>query len=170
MGNVTYNFRAPPSPMYLLMLLSHSVILDSLGPHGLHYAKLSCPSLSPRVCWLISTELMMPSKSHSLLPASSPALNLSQHQSSPNPNITCVHHCVAHSFFLSGYEALEDINQGYGPGMTSCFTVFVEGWRWTGQEEEEQNKTYIKNPKQSIYGVCVSSTELYLMLFHKSSQ
>ena len=81
MGNVTYNFRAPPSPMYLLMLLSHSVILDSLGPHGLHYAKLSCPSLSPRVCWLISTELMMPSKSHSLLPASSPALNLSQHQS-----------------------------------------------------------------------------------------
>ena len=34
----------------LLLLFSHSVVSDSLQPHGLHHARLPCPSLSPRVC------------------------------------------------------------------------------------------------------------------------
>ena len=33
-----------------LLLFSHSVMLDSLRPHGLQHAKLPCPSLSPGVC------------------------------------------------------------------------------------------------------------------------
>ena len=45
---------------------------------------------------------------------------------SPNPGIKYVHNCVVHRFFLSGYKTLEDINQGYSPGMASCFTVFIE--------------------------------------------
>ena len=32
------------------MLFSCSVMSDSLWPHGLHYARLPCPSLSSRVC------------------------------------------------------------------------------------------------------------------------
>ena len=32
------------------MLLSHSVMSDSLRPYGLQPARLPCPSLSPRVC------------------------------------------------------------------------------------------------------------------------
>ena len=32
------------------LLFSHSVVLDSLWPHGLQNARLPCPSLSPRVC------------------------------------------------------------------------------------------------------------------------
>ena len=32
------------------LLFSHSVVSDSLWPHGLHHTRLSCPSLSPRVC------------------------------------------------------------------------------------------------------------------------
>ena len=32
------------------LLLSHSVMSNSLGPHGLQYARLSCPSPSPRIC------------------------------------------------------------------------------------------------------------------------
>ena len=32
------------------LLFSHSVMSDSLRPHGLQYAKLSCPSPSSRVC------------------------------------------------------------------------------------------------------------------------
>ena len=32
------------------LLLSQSVMSDSLQPHGLQHARLPCPSLSPRVC------------------------------------------------------------------------------------------------------------------------
>ena len=31
-------------------MFSGSVVSDSLRPHGLHHARLPCPSLSPRVC------------------------------------------------------------------------------------------------------------------------
>ena len=31
-------------------MLSHSVMSDSLWPHGLQHARLPCPSLSPRAC------------------------------------------------------------------------------------------------------------------------
>ena len=34
----------------LLLLFSHSVVPDSLQPHGLQHAKLPCPSPSPRLC------------------------------------------------------------------------------------------------------------------------
>ena len=33
-----------------VVLFSHSVVSDSLWPHGLQYTRLPCPSLSPRVC------------------------------------------------------------------------------------------------------------------------
>ena len=32
------------------MLFSHSVVFDSLQPHGLQHTRLLCPSLSPQVC------------------------------------------------------------------------------------------------------------------------
>ena len=74
-----------PSTLYpmikgCLLLLSRSVMSDSLWPHGLQHARLSCPSPSPRACsnscpsswWSIQS-------SH---PLSSPSLafSLSQHQ------------------------------------------------------------------------------------------
>ena len=34
----------------MLLLFSHSVVSDSLQPHGLQHTRLPCPSLSPRVC------------------------------------------------------------------------------------------------------------------------
>ena len=34
----------------LLLLFSHSVMSDSLWPHGLQHTRLPCPSLSPRAC------------------------------------------------------------------------------------------------------------------------
>jgi len=41
----------PESPgKYLLLLFSHSVVSNSLWPHGLQHARLCCPSLSPWVC------------------------------------------------------------------------------------------------------------------------
>ena len=34
----------------LLLLFNHSVVSDSLRPHGLHHTRLPCPSPSPRAC------------------------------------------------------------------------------------------------------------------------
>ena len=34
----------------ILLLFSYSVMFDSLGPHGLHHARLPCPSPSPGAC------------------------------------------------------------------------------------------------------------------------
>ena len=41
-------WRPPPTPM-LLLVLSHSVMSDSLWPHGLQHSRLHSPSLSPGV-------------------------------------------------------------------------------------------------------------------------
>ena len=60
---------------------SHSVVSESLQPHGLQHTRLPCPSLIPRV-FSNSCPLSWwwhPTISSSLAP-SSPALNLSQHQ------------------------------------------------------------------------------------------
>ena len=64
-----------------LLLFSSSVMSDSLQLQGLQHARLSCPSLSPRVCsnscpW-VNNDIL---PSHPLLPPSPLALNLSQHQ------------------------------------------------------------------------------------------
>ena len=38
------------SHLVVLFLFFHSVVSDSLQPHGLQHTKLPCPSLSPEVC------------------------------------------------------------------------------------------------------------------------
>ena len=58
------------------LLFSCLVMSDSLWPHGLQYARLPCPSLSPRLC---SNSCPLSEWCHPLLPTS-PALNLSQHE------------------------------------------------------------------------------------------
>ena len=71
------------SQEYRLLLFSHLVMSDYLQPHGLQHTRLSCPSLSPRVC---SNSCPMTrlgdaiQPSCPLLPASPLALNLSQQQ------------------------------------------------------------------------------------------
>ena len=62
-------------------ILSHSVVSDSLWPHGLQHARLPCPSPIPRVysnsC--PSSWWCHPTTSSSVIPFS-PAFYLSQHQ------------------------------------------------------------------------------------------
>ena len=48
-------------PSYVILLFSHSVVPDSLWPHGLQYAMLLCPSPSTRACSNSSIESVMPS-------------------------------------------------------------------------------------------------------------
>ena len=64
-----------------LLLFGHSVVSNSLWPHGLQHARLPCPSLSPGVCsnscplsWWCH-----PTISSSVVPFP-PTLKLSQHQ------------------------------------------------------------------------------------------
>ena len=67
------------------LLFSGSVMPDSLRPHGLQHARLSCPSLSPGV-WSNSCSLSQwchPTISSFVAP-SPPALNLAQHQDFSN--------------------------------------------------------------------------------------
>ena len=66
--------------MEVLSLFSHSVVSDSISPHGLHHTRLSCPSLSPRIAQThvhcVDDAIQSP---HPLSPPSPPALNLLQH-------------------------------------------------------------------------------------------
>ena len=50
---------------------SHSVVFDSLWPHGLQHARLPCPSLSPRVCSNSCPSSQWPTISSSVIPFSS---------------------------------------------------------------------------------------------------
>ena len=45
-ANIFYLFGV----LVLLLLFSHSVMTDSLRPHGLQHARLPCPSPTPRAC------------------------------------------------------------------------------------------------------------------------
>ena len=65
----------------LLLLLSSSVVSDSLGPHGLQHIRLPCPSPSPKVCWNSCplSPWCCPTISSSVFPFPS-AFSLSQHQ------------------------------------------------------------------------------------------
>ena len=59
---------------------SHSVVSDSLWPHGLQDTRLPYPSPTQSLLRLMSIELVMPSKHLILYRPSPPAFNLSQHQ------------------------------------------------------------------------------------------
>ena len=64
-------------PWLLLLLLSHSVMSNSLRPHRLQHARLPCPSPTHHFHWVGGA--IQPSCS--LSSPSPPALNLFQHQS-----------------------------------------------------------------------------------------
>ena len=66
---------------FLSVQFSRSVLSDSLRPHGLQHARLPCPSPNHGACsnyFHRVSDIIQPS--HSLLSASPPAFNLSQHQ------------------------------------------------------------------------------------------
>ena len=56
-----FHLAVPEFCPSIILSFSHSVVSDSLWPHGLQHARLPCPSLSPRVCSNMSIELVMPS-------------------------------------------------------------------------------------------------------------
>ena len=61
------------SCLKLLLLFSHQALSDSLRPHALQHTRLSCPALSPGVCWnsCLLSEWCYPTISSSVTPFSS---------------------------------------------------------------------------------------------------
>ena len=51
----------PPAETVVVVVFSHSVLSNSLWPHGLQHCKLSCPSPTPRACSNSCPESVMPS-------------------------------------------------------------------------------------------------------------
>ena len=50
MSSQSLDYFATTSTEVILLLFGHSVVSDSLRPHGPQHARLSCPSLAPRIC------------------------------------------------------------------------------------------------------------------------
>ena len=68
------------APKCILLLFSHSVMSDSLWPHGMQHTRLPGPSLSPRIC---SNSCPLSQWGHPTISSfvtTFSALNLSQHQ------------------------------------------------------------------------------------------
>ena len=76
--------------MKVSVQFSHSVVSDSLWPHGLQQARLPCPSPTPRAC---SNSCPLSQWCHPpshLLSSPSPAFSLSQAQSFPVCRVLCI--------------------------------------------------------------------------------
>ena len=97
----------------LLLVFSHSVVSDSLWPHGLQHARLSSPSLSPRVCsnsWALS-QWRHPTISSSVAPFTSCS------QSFP----------ASGSFPMSQFFALS--SQSFGASASASVPpINIQGW------------------------------------------
>ena len=74
-----------------LSQFSHSVVSDSLRPHGLQHTRLPCPSSTAGACWdscLSSRDAIQPS--HPLLSPSPPAFNLPSIRVFSNNSFLCI--------------------------------------------------------------------------------
>ena len=112
----------------LLLLFSHSVMSDSLQPHGLQYIRLPCPSPSPRVC----------SKSHPLSQWCHPTIS-----SSVTPFSSCLQSFPASGsfpmsrLFISGGQSIGasasasvlpmNIQDWFPLGMTGLISLKSKG-------------------------------------------
>ena len=69
---------------------SHSVVSDSLRPHGLQHARLPCPASTRGAClnsYRVSDAIQ---PAHPLWSPSPPAFSLSQHQGLSNKSVLCI--------------------------------------------------------------------------------
>ena len=94
---------------YFWLLLSRSVMYDSLGPHGLQHSRLPCPPLSPGVC-----SNSCPSRCYLIIP-SSVALFSSCPQSFPASESFPMS-----SLFVSGGESIG--------ASASVIPMNIQGW------------------------------------------
>ena len=106
------------SPL-LLLLSSHSVVSDSLQPHGLQHARLHCPSPSPGAC----------SNSCPLSQGCRPTIS-----SSVVPLFSCLQSFPASGSFLrsqfitSGGQSIEVLASVLSMNIQNWFPLGLTGW------------------------------------------
>ena len=105
---------------------SHSVVSDSLRPHGLQHTRLPCPSPTPGVFKLMSIESVMPSNNLILSFPFPPSFNLSQHQGLSNESAL---HMRWQSIRVSDSASVLPMNtQGWSPlGWTGWISLQFKG-------------------------------------------
>ena len=99
------------------MHISHSVMSDSLQPHGLQHARLPCPSPAPRACpnsWPLS-QWRHPTISSSVIPFSSCLQSFPASGSFPMSQ-----------FYASGGQIIG------ASGSTSVLPMNIQGWFSSG--------------------------------------
>ena len=79
-GSKTYTKWSKLGVFLDSVLFRHSVVSDSLWPHGLQHTRLPCPSPTPRACSNSWTSSLWCHPTMHPLSSPSPAFNLSQHQ------------------------------------------------------------------------------------------
>jgi len=95
--------------LYLQLLFSHSVVFDSLWPHGWQHAKLPCPSPSPGAC----------SNSCPLSQWCHPTIS-----SSVIPFSSCLQSFLASGSFLMRWLFIS----GGASASASVFSMNIQGW------------------------------------------
>ena len=70
-----------------ILLFNHSLMSDSLRPHGLQNARPPCPSPTPRAC---SNSCPLSQPSHLLSSPFPPVFNLSHHQGLSSELVLCI--------------------------------------------------------------------------------
>ena len=107
---------------------SHSVVSDSLRPHGLQYARLPCPSPTPRACSnsCPSSQWCHPTISSSVVPFSSCLQSFPASGSFPMSNFFA---SGGHSTGVSASASVLPVNiQGWFPlGLTSWISLQCKG-------------------------------------------
>ena len=108
----------------VLLLFSHSVMSDSLWPHGLQRARLPCPSLSPPELAQTHVHWVGDAMNHFILLSSSPsAFSLSQHQGFSNESALDIRWPKDWSFSI--------IPSNEYSGLISFRTDQFDLWLWT---------------------------------------
>ena len=107
------------SHQYSLVQFSHSVVSDSLQPHGLQHARLPCPSPTPRTysnsC--PSSWWCHPTNSSSVVPFSSSLQSCPASSSFPMS-----------PFFASGGQSIGSFSFGISPSNEYSRTDFLQDW------------------------------------------
>ena len=138
------------------MLFSCSVMSDSLWPHGLHYARLPCPSLSSRVCSNSCplSRWCHPTISCSVILFSSCPPSFSASGSFP---VSCLFASGGQSIGASASASVLPMNiQGWFPleltGLISLLSKRLSRVLWTVRRSNQSTLKEI-NPKYSLEGL-----------------
>ena len=134
----------------LLMLFSHSVVSNSLWPHGMQHTRLPCPSPSLRACWNSCplSRWCYPIISSSVLPFSSCLQSFPASRS-----------FLMNQLFASGGQSIG------ASASTSVLPINIQDWfplGWTGWISLQPKGLSRIFPRTTVWKHQFSSTQTFL--------